>query len=72
MVKLMTNPNSPAFPLEPQWKYSALTKREYFAAIALQGVIACETENWNTTNEQNARTAVRLADALIEALNYKD
>lgn len=43
-----------------------LTKREYFAAIALQGLLS------NTNNRRNpihAKEAVRLADALIKALN---
>jgi len=64
----MTNPNSPAFPLEPQWKYSALTKLEYFAAIAMQGYCA----NPNMTKhsyEQTASAAVNQAKALIKELN---
>ena len=44
-----------------------LTKREYFAAVALQGIIvACDN---NTSNVMVAEAAVDLADRLIKALN---
>lgn len=45
-----------------------LTKREYFAAHALQGLLASGAHNkW--TCEDAAHDAVLLADALIKALN---
>lgn len=43
-----------------------LTKREYFAALAMQSVINHEDR---LTPEQISSNAVLLADALIEALN---
>lgn len=47
-----------------------LTKREYFAAMAMQGVVM---QGEHTTNshrtEFTAKDAVQYADALIEALN---
>jgi len=51
-----------------------LTKREYFAALALQGLLAAETENYNfgpteTGTRTAASDAVAHADALIAALN---
>ena len=55
-------------------EYFGLTKREYFAAMALQGLLAAETENYNfgateTGTRTAASEAVAHADALIAALN---
>ena len=49
---------------------SGLTKREYFAAMALQGYISATPpeSNWPSPNEA-AKDAVEFADALIKALN---
>ncbi len=44
-----------------------LTKREYFAAMAMQGL--ANNFNIHSESEDCAVTAVRFADALIEALN---
>ena len=46
-----------------------LTKREYFAAMAMQGSIASDSEAGSLTVEGHAKLAARAADALIEALN---
>lgn len=43
-----------------------LTKREHFAAMAMQGIISNGAE---MRDENIAGAAVALADALIEALN---
>lgn len=45
-----------------------LTKREYFAALALQGLLANPTLSNNTAFD-DAKTAVEIADALIARLN---
>lgn len=46
-----------------------LTKREYFAGLALQGLLASMTEsNWNTEEKTLAEFSVRLADALLKQL----
>lgn len=46
-----------------------LTKREYFAAMAMQGIVSnrgmIDTDNW----EWLAENSVKAADALITALN---
>lgn len=42
-----------------------LTKREYFAALALQGLLS----NPTTFFPENAKRAVEFADSLIEELN---
>lgn len=63
----MTNPNDPAFPVSPS-DYSAkhgLTKREYFAAMILQGMLA----NESPYSHSMTISSVRLADELIEKLN---
>lgn len=63
----MTNPNEPAFPL-PEGKCNGLSKREYFAALAMQGILA------NPSNDHMKRSifpeaAVAFADLLIAELN---
>lgn len=70
----MTNPNDPAFPiivnaLEIHSSRAGLSKREYFAAMAMQGLIAGSQGRvkWNET--QFAMGAINLADALIAELN---
>ena len=42
-----------------------LTKREYFAGLAMQGILS---DPDGQTSTQAARTAVRYADALLAAL----
>jgi hypothetical protein len=74
------NKNQPAFPVDtaytsdgkingvqtgPQSGFElGLTKREYFAAMALQGLSA----DWTRDNGQIAVNAVKIADALIAEL----
>lgn len=45
-----------------------LSKREYFAALALQGLLACPSETYPAQKEV-AEWSVIYADALIDALN---
>lgn len=44
-----------------------ITKREYFAAMAMQGIVANVCTDIN--HQENAKEAVIHADALIKALN---
>ena len=83
----MKNENQPAFPISEEQTdridvgvkiYTGLTKREYFAAKALQGLLTIYDNNeLNPTvpNRGNAiymaEMAVIAADALIEQLNKK-
>jgi hypothetical protein len=46
---------------------TGLTKREYFAAMAMQGLLSTVPESFNGT--EIAQLSVNMADALIEALN---
>jgi len=80
----MTNPNDPAFPKLPLNQgdqgisYPGLTKREYFAGLAMQGCAI-----WDALMHKNdvvhagkvrdvAMGAVALADALIAELNKRN
>lgn len=62
-----------AFPFEIEHKdgniyAKGLTKREYFAAMALQGILANKGPYW-VANAQIAEEAVMIANELIESLN---
>jgi hypothetical protein len=61
-----TDPNLPDFVKSALSHPNGLTKREYFAAMALQGLLAT---NSTTTIEYYAIDAVIIADALIDELN---
>lgn len=74
---MLDNKNSPAFPVTEEESdrldegvkiYTGLTKREYFAAKALQGLCSRELDE-SATNKVIGEISVVLADALIEALN---
>ncbi len=63
-----------SFDGEELYNNSGLTKREYFAAMALQGICTpCIAGSHNANNAQEsqfkAEMAVRLSDALIAELN---
>jgi hypothetical protein len=67
---MRTKAKGPAFPLISDEGYiinAGLTKREYFAAMALQGLLT-DNESANT-REEFAGYAVKFADALIEELS---
>lgn len=65
------NKNLPAFPPNAGWEHSeakGLTKREYFAAMAMQGWLASYTPAETAKEEYVAAFAVRCADALLAEL----
>jgi hypothetical protein len=78
-----TNPNDLAYPHHEVWDADktdigwiggGLTKREIFAAMALQGILStgdhqCVFFNKGESNKNPEVAAVRIADALIAALN---
>ena len=76
--QLKTKANDPAFLTEPKQFYMrhepdldtscGLSKREYFAAMAMQGMIA-GSQGLQITVEQFATQSLKLADALIAELN---
>jgi hypothetical protein len=73
----MTNPNDAAFSKAAFYHPDGgidgpqlgLTKREYFAAMALQGLLANSFRSPTSYIESNAEYAVNYADALIAELN---
>ena len=70
MATHITITNDLAFPTQPSDYHAGnegLTKREYFAALAMQGIL-CDGDGGHSERSL-ANTAVNMADALIEALN---
>lgn len=79
---MKTNPNDSAFATQPpssnglsgeeyQLNYgqAGLTKREYFAAMAMQGILA-NLHNYSFEHDSEiAKSAIYKADALITELN---
>ena len=70
MENKKTNPNELINMVEYNNNYisTGLTKREYFAAMALQGIIA-NKDGLDIKIERIVESAVDTADALIEELN---
>lgn len=72
----MTKPNELTFPCPSDLHgeyHHGLTKREYFAAMAMQGWLTTRGGNLSHVNREDmAATAVMCADALINALNPKE
>ncbi len=68
----MNNGNRPAHPVPGLGQYveqNGLTKREYFAAMAMQGLLASESrESLFDTAGGAARCAIEHADALLTEL----
>lgn len=70
-MRPITNPDETAFPIaiDIQNFSSGLTKREYFAALAMQGLMASITTL--PSNKNIEKMAVQMADDLIKQLNHK-
>ncbi len=71
---MKTNANDPAITAHLEQVYQGLTKREYFAVAAMQGILAngCFQVNSEAVDQRTfhaAMTAVQAADVLIEELN---
>lgn len=72
----MENENQPAFPPNAGWEHSeakGLTKREYLAAMAMQGIISSmhspETRAGEGDPVMVAKDSVNYADALLKQLD---
>jgi enamine deaminase RidA (YjgF/YER057c/UK114 family) len=68
---MKTKPEAPAFAqahIHSNDDNCGLTKREYFSAMAMQGLVPDTVRLGNTYQEQ-ADHALQMADALIEELN---
>jgi hypothetical protein len=71
----MSNGNDMAFPVVLETTRTpndseqlGLTKREYFAAMAMQGLLATETADDSFTGTTVAKRSVAFADALLARL----
>ena len=65
---MLTKPDDPVnASLHTPW-LKGFTKREYFAAMAMQGIIA-NKDGLDIKIERIVQSAVETADALIEELN---
>lgn len=65
----MTHKDNPAFATGGEsWNQLGLTTREYFAAMAMQGLLAT-VQISQYMPERIASDSVMMADALIKALN---
>lgn len=64
---MKTNPDDPVNGFR-HGRYESLTKREYFAAMAMQGFAANSGMNYCDAQD-TSKEAVKQADALIAALN---
>jgi len=76
MEKTITDGNAPIGITSTEMGYiginPGLTKREYFAAMAMQGYCGGEyTGQSGKPKDEMARWSVEMADALIKALNTK-
>lgn len=75
---MQANKDDSAFPIfdssgEHFLKHGGLSKREYFAALALQGILSnpsLEADEYNAN--LNAYLAIEAADELIHGLNKTD
>ena len=68
---MKTEQNDAAFATgDEYWRQSGLTKREYFAAMAMQGLLTTIKLS-QYMPEIVASCSVEMADALITALNEK-
>lgn len=63
---MKTEPNDPAFNQNAE---IGINKREYFAAMAMQGLLINAMEFGRTHETEISRQAVLYADALIAELN---
>jgi hypothetical protein len=75
-VSAQINDGGPAFPtlfIEPNYGsgYAGMTLRDYFAAAALQGLLASIQPNQLWSGDDVAVTCYRTADAMIKAREAK-
>jgi len=70
----MRNSDMPAMPIvvpaseKPEFYASGLSKREHFAAMAMQGIFSSIHAVENLNQEEFAMEAISMADALLKAL----
>ena len=65
---MSTNDGGPAFPHDGQQNYTGgMTLRDYFAARALQGLMANKSNPLHFNPEDDAAYVYRIADAMLKA-----
>jgi len=69
----MKQSEEPAFPYTDAetFAYNGVSKREYFAALAMQGILANKDFSTFSTIE-TAKLALEMADKLLETINTPD
>jgi hypothetical protein len=70
-VTKMINDGGPAFPTAFQMHSKGMTLRDYFAAAALQGLLASIQPNQLWSGDDVAVTCYRTADAMLKAREAK-
>jgi len=69
----MENGNKTAFPSDiHRYTDGGLTKREYFAAMAMQAIASKENYDIDYDFIRTARKSIKLADALLKELDKKE
>jgi len=73
------NSEQPAFPVTPQKLSTSLlignglTKREYFAGLAMQAAISCGSQTWlSMSREDMVKQCLYNADCLLKQLEEKE
>lgn len=76
----MKNGDQPAYPVTEETTdridagiaiYTGLTKREYFAAMAMQALVT-RGENYEGWSENHSKQAIHIADSLLNQLEKED
>lgn len=74
----MENREQPAFPVNEEITdridngakiYSGLSKREYFAGLAMQGLLSSPNVGYLTTSDKMIKDSISLADKLLAELS---
>jgi hypothetical protein len=69
----MENGNKTAFPSDiHRYTDGGLTKREYFAGLAMQAMVSKENYDIDYDFIRTARKSIKLADALLKELDKKE
>jgi hypothetical protein len=72
MSKLGKEPINPVNPIkfeDGSGSYNGLTKREHFAGLAMQGLIANAPNGHLSNSKQGVELAIRWTDELLKQLN---
>lgn len=69
MEKEPTNSETSAYPCNSLLTNSGLTKREYFAGLAMQSMISYQADNLYQSKENCIKKSIAHADELLKQLN---